>query len=279
MNLSEAWVLYEQDKQIEGFSQNTLGGYKTQMNMLVRHFGEKDLNDITVFDLKQYLVEKGSHLKPSSLGQRIRVIRAFFKYFSDEGYCERNPSSKLKEPRLGSIVPKAFSEEEAELLREACKTPLEHALTEFFYSTGCRISEVQQLNLSDINWENRSCIVNGKGSKQREVYFSLKAKIWLRWYIDLRTDEDPALFVTDRAPHRPSTATMRRNIKVVGKQSGIDKRVCPHYWRHTFATHLLNRGAPLEAVQDQMGHCDIKTTRIYCQLSGVRRKEIHTRYF
>ena len=279
MHLSEAWSLYEIEKTLEGYSQTTLRNYNIQVNLLVRHFGEKDVNEITVLDLKQYLIQKGSHLKPSSLGQRIRAIRAFFRWLADEGYIDRNPTAKLREPKLGGRVPKAYSEEEAELLREACKNPLEHALTELFFSTGCRISEVQQLNKSDIDWENRSCIVLGKGNKQREVYFSLKAKIWLRWYVDSRTDEDPALFVTERAPHRMSIATMRRDIKKVGIQSKIDRNVCPHYWRHTFAMHLLDRGAPIEAVQDQLGHVDLKTTRIYCQLSGARRKAIHNMYF
>jgi len=279
MNLLEAWQLYEQDKTLEGHSQNTIHDYKIQLNMWYRYFGDKDIDTITVFDLKQFLVEKGSHLMLSSLGQRIRVMRSFFRWVSEEGYCTSNPARKLKEPKLPHNIPKAYNEEETEILREACVTKLEHALTEFFYSTGCRISEVQMLDKSDINWENRSCIVRGKGNKQREVYFSLKAKIWLKWYLAERTDDDPSLFVTQRAPHRPTTDTIRRNIKIVGKKSKITKNVTPHKWRHTFATHMLNKGAPLEGVQDQLGHADLKTTRIYCQLSGVRRKMIHDTYF
>jgi len=279
VTLSEGWQLYVADKTIEGLSPNTLGDYKTQMNMLIRYFGDKDINGITVFDLKRYLAEKGSHLMLSSLGQRIRVMRTLFRYFSDEGFCEKNPAARLKEPKLPDQIPKAFSEEETVMLEEACKNPKEHALTEFFFSTGCRISEVQALNKSDINWENRSCVVMGKGSKQREVYFSIKAKIWLKWYIDSRKDADLALFVTDRAPHRMSKDTMRRNIKIVGKQSNLGRNMYPHMWRHTFATHMLNAGAPIEGVQEQLGHTSIKVTRRYCRLSGVRRKQIHDTYF
>jgi len=279
MHLTEAWQLYVADKTLEGYSKTTLRGYLIQNNLLIRHFGDTNINEITLLDLKNYLIKKGGHLKPSSLGARIRAIRAFFRWATDEGYIDRNPAAKLREPKLGARVPKAFSEEESELLCEACDTKLEHALTEFLFSTGCRVGEVYGLNRSDVDWENRSCIVIGKGDKQREVYFSLKAKIRLKWYLESRTDQDPALFVTQRAPHRLSIEMMRYVVKRIGRQAHLDKRIYPHLWRHTFATHLLNRGAPLEAVQDQMGHCDIKTTRIYCQLSGARRKEIHTRYF
>ncbi|MEN6325773.1 MAG: tyrosine-type recombinase/integrase [Syntrophomonas sp.] len=279
MLFSDAWQLYVADKTIEGYSTCTLKSYHLQLKLLVRYLGDIDIEDVTLVNLKTYLIEKGGHLKPSSLGARIRFIRAFFKWASDEGYCSSNPARKLREPRLGQRVPKAFSEEEAEVLREACDRPLEHALLEFFYSSGCRIGEVHGLNKEAINWENRSAIVIGKGDKEREVYFSIKAKIWMEWYLKERNDSDPAMFVTERAPHRMSIAEIRYIVKRVGHRTNLDIRTFPHRWRHTFATHMLNRGAPLEGVQDQLGHVKIETTKIYCQLSGARRKEIHNRYF
>lgn len=280
MKLSEAWELYLADKQLEKFSPVTLESYRVQKNLLVRHFGDKDINEITIFDLKQYLIEKGGHLKASSLGARIRFIRAFFKWLSDEGYCTKNPTTKLKEPKLGSRIPKALTDEEAELQREACRIPQEHALTEFLFSTGCRVGEVHRLNRSDVNLENRSCLVIGKGDKQREVYFSRRAKIWLKWYLDSRNDDCPALFVTQRRPYRRLSIDMIRYVvKRVCRQSNSPKNTYPHIWRHTFAMHMLDKGAPLEAIQDQLGHADLRTTKIYCRLSGARRKEIHDRYF
>ncbi len=279
MNLLESWALYEQDKKLEGFSPATLKGYRIQLNLLSRYFGEKDINEITVFDLKQYLIEKGSHLKPSSLGMRIRFVRAFFRWATDEGYCDKNSASKLKEPRLGNYIPKAFSDEEIELLREACKTKLENSLTSFLFATGCRAGEIYKLNKTDINWENRSCIVNGKGDKEREVYFDIRTKLWLKWYIESRKDDNPALFVTQRMPHRLSIDMIRYVVKRVGRRAGMNIDVFTHRYRHSFAGHMLNRGCPLEAVQDQLGHADIKSTRRYCQLSGARRKQIHDTYF
>jgi len=279
MLLTDAWSLYEADKQIEGFSPATLKGYKIQHNLLVRYFGDIDIEEITLANLKTYLIEAGSHLKPSSLGVRIRFIRAFFRWAADEGYCAGNPARRLREPKLGPRVPKALNEELSERLRQACISNLEHAIIEFLLSTGCRIGEIYSLNRTAPNWENRSCIVMGKGSKEREVYFSWQAKIYLQWYLNGRTDDDPALIVTERAPHRMSIAQIRYIVKRIAKRAGIEANVYPHKLRHTFATHMLNRGAPLEAVQDQLGHCKIETTKIYCALSGERRREIYNRYY
>ena len=279
MLLSEAWEIYAADKTIERYSVVTLHNYRIQVNLLIRHFGDIDIETISSLDLKNYLIEKGGHLKPSSLGQRIRAIRAFFHWASDEGYIERNPASKFKEPREGSRVPKALSEEDTELLREGCQTLLEHALVEFAYATGCRVGEIYRLNRNDINWGNKSVIVTGKGQKQREVYFNIKCNIWLKKYLSQRTDDDSALFVTIRAPHRMSIATIRRIVKKVASQSDVESNVYPHILRHSYATHLLNNGAPMEGIQTLLGHAKLETTQVYAQLAGPRRKEIYTKYF
>ncbi|HWQ76869.1 MAG TPA: tyrosine-type recombinase/integrase, partial [Syntrophomonas sp.] len=275
MLLSEAWRLYAVDKQIEGFSPVTLRGYKIQHNLLIRYFGDVDLDGITLPALKAYLMESASHLKPSSLGHRIRFIRAFFRWAAEEGYAAANPARKLREPKLGMRVPKALSEEDTVLLQEACKTPLEHALIEFLYSTGCRIGEVRMLNRNSIDWDNRSCIVRGKGDKEREIYFSIKAAIWLKKYLAGRKDTDIALFVTQRMPHRMSIDALRYTVKTVAKRSEVAVRVYPHKLRHSYATHLLNNGAPMERIQTLLGHAKLETTLIYAQLAGPRRKAIY----
>ena len=279
MLLSEAWQLYVADKTLERYSVVTLRNYKIQVTLMIRYFGDVDINGISLLDLKKYLIEEGSHLKPSSLGQRIRAIRAFFHWASNEGYVDKNPSAKLKEPKEGSRVPRALSEEDTELLREGCRTPLEHALIEFAYTTGCRVGEIYGLNRQDINWENRSAIVTGKGNKQREVYFNIKCNIWLKKYLANRIDDDPALFVTERAPHRLSVRMIEYVVKRVSDQSEAEAHIYPHVLRHSYATHLLNQGAPMEGVQTLLGHQKIETTRIYAELSGQRRKDIYTKYF
>ena len=284
MNLSEAWPLYEQDITLRGYSEVTIGNYRTQYNVLTRYFGgEVDMNDISLPMLKQYYIEKGRKLKPSSLGQRMRANKALFRWASDEGYTNMNPASKLREPKKGKKIPKAIKDEDIEKMRRACKTARQSALFEFLYSTGCRVSEVKELNQNNLDFDSRSCIVHGKGDKEREVYFSVGAKIQIKLYLDSREDTEDALFVTDRRVngkfHRISVDCIRRDIENLGKWAGIKEHTNPHRLRHTYATHLLNKGAPLEVVQDLMGHVRIETTKIYCQLSGERRREQYRKYF
>lgn len=273
MRLSEAWSAYNADKRLLGYSQHTLKAYRLQSKLLMRHLG-----DIIHEDLKGYLVAQ-NHLKPASIGHRIRFLKSLFKWAQDEDFITGNPTSKLREPKIASRIPRDLSEEDTEMLREGCNSNLEHALVEFFYSTGCRIGEVNGLNRNAINWENRSVVVFGKGSKEREVYFTMKAAIWLKKYLRGRKDTDMALFVTERAPHRMSIAQIRYIIKRVARKASIESNVYPHKLRHTFAMSLLNNGAPLELIQSYLGHAKLETTRIYAQLSGQRRRELYQRYF
>jgi integrase/recombinase XerD len=147
------------------------------------------------------------------------------------------------------------------------------------FSTGCRIGEIVSLDKNRINWSNRSAIVRGKGDKEREVYFNIRCDIWLRRYLDQRQDCDPAIFVTERYPHRMSIAQMRYIIKRISGRARINKNIHPHQLRHSYATHLLNNGAPLEVIQSLLGHEKSETTRIYAQLSGSLRQELYKKYF
>lgn len=279
MILSEAWAAYEADKRIEGYSPHTLQAYKIQSNLLIRRFGDVELEALTLADFKNYLAEVSQFLKKSSVGHRVRFIKSLCRWAVDDGLLDRNPAAKLKEPKQGPRVPKTLAEEDIERLREACTKPREHAIIEFMYSTGCRIGEIATLNKSAINWDDRSVIVLGKGDKEREVYFSMRCMIWLKWYLQERTDDDQSLFVTERAPHRISIAQMRCIVKGVAKRAKLETNVYPHRLRHSYATHLLNRGAPLEGIQSLMGHVKIETTKVYVSLSGERRKELYRKYF
>lgn len=278
MLLSQAWSAYEVDKRLLGYSPHTLKSYKLQAGLLIKHLGDRDLSDVALEMLKEYLGAQ-THLKPASIGHRVRFIKSLFHWAQDEGYIIGNPASKLREPKLGLRLPKAMPEEDIVELQEGCNTTLEHALIEFMYTTGCRIGEVQSLNRNAINWEDRSAIVRGKGDKEREVYFNMKCAIWLKKYLKERKDSDVALFVTERAPHRMSISQIRYITKRVAKRSEVQTNVYPHKLRHSYATHLLNNGAPLEAIQSFLGHSKIETTRLYAQLSGEHRRQIYKRYF
>jgi len=280
MTFLKAWELYKQDKILEGLSAKTLRGYRIQINMLARYFGdERNINTIELHEIKQYLIEKCSHLKLSSLGYCIRSIRVFFGWAFDEGYINNNPVYKLKEPKLPKPLPKHLTEEEVEELLDACKIPLESALISFYFNTGCRAGEVFALNRNSINWEHRSCIVCGKGLKEREVYFSIRCALYLKKYLNSRKDLDTALFVTERAPHRIGIDEMRFVVKRVGKRTTITKRVCLHILRHSYAFHLMEGDAPLYVIQNLMGHAKVSTTLIYVQLSGKKRRDLYNKHF
>ena len=279
MLLSKAWETYESDKRIEGFSPQTLKAYQLQLNLLIRHFGDVEIDLLTTERLKDYLSKSSKSLKPSSLAHRVRSMKSLFRWSHEEGYINKNPAAKIKEPKVGKRIPKFLTDREIELLREACFTPMEKALFEFMFSTGCRIGEIVKLDKNNINWGNHSAIVRGKGDKEREVYFNIRCDIWLKRYIDSRKDFDPAIFVTERNPHRMSIAQMRYIIKRISTRAGINKEIHPHQLRHSYATHLLNNGAPLEVIQSLMGHEKSETTRIYAELSGRLRKEFYQKYF
>ncbi|MFD2046451.1 tyrosine-type recombinase/integrase [Ornithinibacillus salinisoli] len=279
MLLSEAAKSYEADKRIEGFSAQTLNAYRLQAKLLIDYFGNIDISKISTLRLKEYLAESSNSLKPSSLSHRIRFLRSLFRWLHEEGIMELNPASKIKEPRVGKRIPKFLTEREIEYLRDACFSPMEKALFEFMFSTGCRIGEIVTLDRNSINWGSQSAIVRGKGDKEREVYFNIRCDIWLKKYLDTRYDNDPAIFVTERSPHRMSIAQMKYIIKRISKRARINKTIHPHQLRHSYATHLLNNGAPLEVIQSLLGHEKSETTRIYAELSGRLRQEFYRKYF
>lgn len=290
MYLSELWPLYEADKRLLGYSEHTLKGYRIQSSLLIRHLGDMDINELTTFHLKQYLIQitdpekrKLTGKKPlqaSSIGHRIRFIRSFCRYLHDEGMTDRNLAAKLQEPKLGQRIPKTLTQEEIELLRDACCNVREKAVIEFFYSTGVRIGEAHHINKADIKWETRSIRVIGKGNKEREVFFSRKCAIWLKKYIESRKDDHEALFVTERKPiRRLSISQLRANIKKVAKHSEVETNVYPHRWRHSFATTMLNNDCPMEVIMLNLGHARISTTMLYAQYSGEKLRQLHDKYF
>ncbi|NJJ37563.1 tyrosine-type recombinase/integrase [Paenibacillus apii] len=280
MNLSELWSLYEADKRIQGFNPKILKAYALQHKMLMLELGNLDITEVTLTMLKEYLAKQADRLKPSSLGHRIRFVRSLFRYAYEEAYLTSNPSLKLREPKLDKRIPKFLIEEDVIHLKISCQLLRERALLEFLYSTGCRVGEVEKINIQDLNWENCSAIVNGKGSKQREVYFTTECKVWLKKYLASREDSCKALFVTDTHPtKRMAIPTIRWALKRLADRGEIEANVFPHRFRHTYACQLLDNGAPLDFIQGMLGHEKASTTQIYAQLRGERRRELYRRFF
>jgi integrase/recombinase XerD len=276
-DIAEKVKLFLAAKKLEGLSQLTIDGYALDLKIF-GNYVQKPVEDITTQDIRTYL-GRFDNLKMSSISKKLSVLKSFFGWLVEEELIPRDPTRKIKPPRPPRQLPKALNIEELEMIREACRTPRERALVEVFYATGCRLSEIQQLNRQDIDWQRKSANVIGKGSKEREVYFSWKALYHLKKYLKSRNDAHPALFVTERRPvNRLSRRAIQREIKLIAQRAGVQKNVHPHVYRHTFATLTLNNGADLAAVQSLLGHSSPETTQVYAQLTSGRRREQYQKY-
>lgn len=286
--LANCMTAYLKTRKLDGYSNKTLYSYKLHLQRLLSDVGgEAVVETIKLKHLRNHLTSL-THLQTSSLANKVRALKVFFKWLYEEEVLKRNPALKLREPRLPARIPKALSVEEVELLRGACESLLEHALIEFFFAKGCRVSEIYQLDRIDLDWSRRSVVVLGKGKKEREVYFGAKAALWLRRYLNDRSDRCLAVFVTKRRRQqsngvlehqRLSTSQIQRIFKRVARRCGLEEKVTPHVLRHTLATLLLNQGAPIAAVQSILGHASPTTTQLYVNLSGESRQMLYRRHF
>lgn len=266
-DIEEKLQIYLAVKKLDGLSPKTL--YSYQLNLLIfASYLRKSLGAITAMDLRMFLAQRCKNLKASSLNTQISILKSFFGWLANEDYIPKNPTIKLKQTKQPKRLRHAMTEEEIEILRQVCKTDRENALVEFLISTGCRLSEVVNVDKANINWYEMSLNVIGKGDKERKVYFSIKAKILLKKYIDSRKDNGPALFAGCRAPYnRLGGRSVEREIKKIAERAGFEKSIYPHLFRHSFATHKLNSGMSLPVLQHLMGHEDPGTTQIYAELS------------
>jgi integrase/recombinase XerD len=270
--------LYIAAKRLDGLSLLTLDGYRLELNIFANKIN-KNVHEISAADIRVYLSELPSTLKMSTVGQKLTILKSFFVWLTGEEILQRDPTKKLKAPKVEKRLPKALSIEELEILRESCKTVRQRAFIEVMYATGCRLSEIHDLNISDIDFTKMSTNVIGKGNKEREVYFSWKAKFHLQKYLRSRNDDCPALMVTERKPYRRlGKRGIQREIGKIAAVAGLDHKVSPHVLRHTFATLTLNNGAKLEAVQELLGHSSPETTLRYAQITEERKREQHKKF-
>lgn len=269
--------MYLSAKKLEGLSPLTLNGYELELGIFANTV-KKKVENITTSDIRVYLGAM-NHLKMSTIGRKLFVLKSFFGWLMSEEIIVRDPTTKLKAPKVEKRIPKALTIEELEMLREACVTPRQRAFLEVLYTTGCRLSEVHGLNRKDINYQSMSCNVIGKGDKEREVYFSFKAMYHLNKYFKGRSDDCEALMVTERKPYRRlSKRGIQREIGVIAKQANLEKKVSPHVLRHTFATLTLNNGAELVAIQELLGHSSSETTLRYARITEERKRTQHKKY-
>lgn len=263
--------------ELEGYSPKTLKDYATELR-LFRTFTDKAVVNITTIDIRSYL-SSNKKIKTSTTGKKLFVIRSFFGWMVQEGLLLRNPALKIKAPKLPKRIPKGLSIEELEFVRESCITDRQRALIEVFYSTGCRLSEVTEMDIEDVNYQTMSMRVIGKGDKEREVFLSYKALFHLKKYLNGRADDCESLFVTQRKPYRRMTpAAVQKEVRDIEQLAKISTKLTPHVMRHTLATNMLNNGADLADVQQILGHEDPKTTLTYSHISEEKKRQTHSKY-
>jgi len=275
-----------------GLSKNTIEAYGHGLNRFSNHLREKgvrDWTDVTKFEVKAFLLFlKRKGLSTKTVVRNLVAIRTFFKFLAQEGILEVNPTEELESPKVAKTLPKILSLKEVEQLLEQpnLKTPLgirDRAMLELLYAAGMRVSELVRLPMNQINLEGGYARLYGKGSRERIVPLGREAVKWVNLYLkDVREKlakgkESQFLFI-NRSGKGMSRQRFWKNLKVYGQRAGIQKKITPHLLRHSFASHLLERGADLRSVQMMLGHADISTTQIYTHVTGERLKKVHQRY-
>lgn len=266
-------------KRIEGCSEKTLKYYQTTIDTMVASIG-KNVRHIHTEDLRTYLTEYQSKKQSSrvTIDNIRRILSSFFSWLEDEDYIIKSPVRRIHKVKTASSIKETYSDEDLEKMRDSCEEIRDLAMIDVLASTGMRVGEMVLLNRDDINFTERECVVFGKGDKERIVYFDAKAKLHLKEYLDGRTDDNPALFVTLRAPHeRIKIGGIEHRLREMGKQLNITK-MHPHKFRRTLATMAIDKGMPIEQLQRLLGHQRIDTTLQYAMVKQSNVKSAHRKY-
>ena len=266
-------------KGLEGKTKGTLYSYRNTINRVLKYC-DAPIPGITT-DMLRYAIEqlqKETDCGNCTLDTKRRHLSSFFTWLVDEEYIIRNPMSRIHKIKFTKKVKKVYSDEDIEILREHCRDIRELAIVDILNSTGMRVGEMFLLNKSDVNIAEKECTVHGKGDKERIVYFDAKAKYHLLQYLESRTDDNPALFVGLKKPHKRLTAhRIEYIIRELGKRADVG-RCHPHKFRATTATRAIDHGMPIEQVKEMLGHSQIDTTLIYAQVSQKNIKISHEKY-
>lgn len=266
-------------KQVEGCSERSLNYYSSTLDNLIKSL-EKPFNQIETEDLRVYLSEyqkKNNASKQTSDNIR-RILSSFFTWLEDEDYILKSPVRRIHKIKTMKQVKETYSDEALERLRDNCKTIRDLALIDMLASTGMRVGELVKLNRVDVDFVNRECVVLGKGSKERVVYFDARTKLHLQNYLNSRTDDNEALFVSLLEPHnRLEIAGVEIMLRKLGRSLEINK-VHPHKFRRTLATRAIDKGMPIEQVQKLLGHQKIDTTMEYAIVDQQNVKNSHKKY-
>ena len=266
-------------KEIEGCSNRTLNYYKDNINKM---FDAVNLpvNEITTEILRNYLADYKSNSSAGmvTIDNIRRTLSSFFAWLENEDYIVKSPVRRIHKVKTTRRVKETLTDENLEKLRDTCSNVRDLAILELLISTGMRVGEITRLNISDMNFQERSCIVLGKGNSEREVYFSVKSKMYIKKYLETITDDNEALFVSLIKPYnRLGISGIEILIRNLWKEANINK-VHPHKFRRTMATMAIDKGMPIEQVQKLLGHIKIDTTMEYAMVSQNNVKNSHRKY-
>lgn len=266
-------------KQIEGCSERTIQYYRVTVEHMLKRIST-EVRKITTDDIRAYLAEyqQVNSCSKVTVDNVRRNLSSFFSWLEEEDYILKSPMRRIHKIKTKQPVKEIITDEMIERLRDNCKCPRDLAMIDLLYSTGIRVGELVGLNKSDIDFEERECIVYGKGDKERRVYFDAKAKLHLQNYLDSRSDNNPALFVSLDAPYeRLKISGVEIRIRELGRKLNIEK-IHPHKFRRTMATRAIDKGMPIEQVQKILGHSQIDTTMQYAIVNQNNVKTSHRKY-
>ena len=275
----ELLKLFLSAKQVEGCSERSLKYYRTTLSKMIVKI-DKSVRQVETNDIRAYIsdYENESNAGKVTLDNIRRIISSFFAWLEDENYIVKSPARRIHKIRVGKTVKDVYSDEELEQMRDACTNSRDLAIIDVLSSTGIRVGELVNLNIEDVDFEKRECVVLGKGNKQRKVYFDARTKIHLYDYIASRHDETTALFVSLNNPHnRLSIRGIETILHKVGSNLKSTK-VHPHKFRRTLATKAIDKGMPIEQVQVLLGHSQIDTTLRYAMVNQNNVKASHHKY-
>lgn len=272
-------ALFLTAKEVEGCSPKTIEYYENTLSHMMAAIS-KPCSQIESDDLRAYLnkyeLERG--VSKVTIDNIRRIMSSFFSWLEDEDYIVKSPVRRIKRVKTPQVAKEVMTDEDLELLRGACETQRDLATIDLLASTGMRIGELVRLNISDIHFEERECLVTGKGNKQRPVYFDAQTKLHLSEYLGSRKDNNSALFVSLNATaSRVTIGGLELRLRNIGKKAGVS-HVHPHKFRRTLATHAIDKGMPIEQVQRLLGHAKIETTMRYAMVNQNNVKASHRKY-
>lgn len=266
-------------KKIEGCSEKSLKYYQSTIEKLMDKIG-KTVKHITTDDLRSYLsdYQQENNSSKVTIDNIRRILSSFFSWLEDEDYILKSPVRRIHKVKSGKTVKETYTDEQLELMRDSCNEIRDLAIIDMLASTGMRVGEMVLLNKTDIDFDERECVVFGKGDKERVVYFDARTKLHLQEYLNSRSDDNPALFVSLVAPYnRLKIGGIEVRLRKIGKMLGIQKSH-PHKFRRTLATKAIDKGMPIEQLQQLLGHQRIDTTLQYAMVKQSNVKIAHRKY-